>query len=42
MEVPRLDIKNVSCNLTTGKGGQGHDVNDVARKAQEGCVEKQE
>lgn len=40
---PRLDIKNVSCgNLTTGKGGQGRDADNVARKAQEGCVEKQE
>lgn len=40
---PRLDIKNISCgNLTTGKGGQGRDADDVARKAQEGCVEKQE
>lgn len=38
-----MDIKNVSCgNLTTGKGGQGRDVDDIVRKAQEGCVEKQE
>lgn len=40
---PRLDIKNVSCgNLTTSEGGQGRDADNVARKAQEGCVEKQE
>lgn len=40
---PWLDIKNVSCgNLTTDKGRQGRGAGYVARKAQEGCVEKQE
>jgi len=40
---PWLDIKNVSCgNLTTDKGRQGRGASYVARKAQEGCVEKQE
>lgn len=39
-----MDIKNVSCgNLTTGRRGWGEarGASDVARKAQEGRVEKQ-